>query len=122
MWAAILSPLVSACLSQNGGLGQPCKSTGILGADYCDDGLVCALNSSTQQNICSKCSPTDSRALCSTMQFCDNGTCRPCPNGGMDCAPGALGQICLDGGTCLPPLTCGFGGKPAPEGGVPLCM
>jgi hypothetical protein len=113
---------LAGCVAQSGGLGQPCKSTGILAAEYCDDGLVCARNAPTQKSVCSKCSPTDSNLLCSTAQYCDNGACVACPNGGMECAPGAFGQACLDGGTCLPPLTCGFGGKTPAEGGTPLCM
>jgi hypothetical protein len=92
--------------SSTGSLGQPCTPTSgpELGSFACDDGLVCITKAGG--DMCGPCSPTDRNASCSLLERCDNGTCQACPDGGMNCAPGAYGQSCNADGSCLPPLIC----------------
>lgn len=70
-WAAGWSVLLVACGSEDlGGLGQPCRSTGILGSFYCDDGLVCNTQSWLGGAVCEKPHSRAAGGLCGSDENC----------------------------------------------------
>lgn len=104
-WALLAA--TDGCTPASGKDGGPCKSNGLLAAFYCDDGLVCIMPDSPGEDTCGPCSPTDPRAACDELHVCQAGACVDCPSGSSDCANGAYGHPCLDGGACVSPLVCG---------------
>ena len=74
------STLVGAC-DNSGEEGGPCKSSGFLGAPYCDAGLICnaAADSCEKPMNRGDNEPCSSSALCKPGFWCDirQSRCRP---------------------------------------------
>ncbi|MCL2450565.1 MAG: hypothetical protein FWD17_16580 [Polyangiaceae bacterium] len=113
--AAILCLLLEAGCSKTGGLGDGCKlGDSWLGDGTCDDGLVCVFEEpqppmagDKSAFVCEQCDITDQARACGSLAYCDNGHCRPCPDGGMNCeVPGAWGTPCSTDSACIAPLIC----------------
>jgi len=91
---------LSAC--SGGGAGQSCKSTGILGNFYCDQGLTCNL---ADGNVCERPMSKPENGACSSDDLCASGLwCEP---GGQKCRAFLKeGDVCSDPFSCGPTLAC----------------
>ncbi|MGA7120619.1 MAG: hypothetical protein WBY94_11000 [Polyangiaceae bacterium] len=103
---AVVLAAAAGCAPAAGQDGGGCKSSGLLSAAFCDDGLVCVVPVSGGGGTCGPCSMTDPRAVCDVLHTCENGACVACANAADGCGEGQYGRPCLDGGTCLAPLAC----------------
>lgn len=72
-WALGWSVLLVACGSEDdlGGLGQPCRSTGIMGSFYCDAGLVCNTQSWLAKPVCEQPHSRAAGGLCGSDENCE---------------------------------------------------
>jgi hypothetical protein len=103
-WLAVVSLACAALAAcSKGGSGEPCKSGGVLGPLYCDQGLIC---NGADGNVCEhpmskpENGSCDEDALCASGLWCDilQMKCRPFLH---------EGDSCSDPFSCGPTLICG---------------
>jgi hypothetical protein len=102
--AVLLAGLaLSACGEEGRGrAGQGCKSTGILGDSYCDQGLTCNL---ADGYVCEPPKSEPENGACSSDDLCASGLW--CAPGEQKCRPFLKeGDVCSDPFGCGPTLAC----------------